>query len=42
MFSSSVHFLLKIPKRLSKFKSKIAHLLNKENDLGDYFAGSST
>ena len=42
MFSSSVYFLSKIAKRVSKFKSKIPHLLHKEKDLGDYSTGTST
>ena len=42
MFSFSVHFLSTVAKRVLKFKSKIEHLLHQENDLGDYFAGTST
>jgi hypothetical protein len=42
MFPSSVHFLSKVAKRVSKFKSKIAHSFHKEKDLDDNVAGPST
>jgi hypothetical protein len=41
MFLSSVHFLSKLAKSASKFKSKMAHPFHKEKDLDD-FAGTST
>jgi hypothetical protein len=42
MFLSSVHFLSKLAKRVSTFKSKIAHSFHKEKDHDDDIAGTST
>ena len=40
--SSSVHFISKLAKKASKFKSKIAQSFHKEKDIDDDLAGTST
>ena len=35
MSISSVYFIFQLAKQVSQFKSKMAHLFHKENDLND-------